>query len=166
MTNATATIRAARLDDAAAIAAICNEGIEERESTFETRSRSGADFASRLANPSAPPFLVADLEDSVLGWARIGPYSSRDCYSGVSEASVYVTRGARGQGLGRALFEALAAEAASRGYWKIVGLLFPTNLASVALCRATGCREVGIHRRHGQLEGRWRDVLLVEKLLD
>ena len=100
-----------------------------------------------------------------VGWARLAEYSARPCYAGIGEASVYIDRAARGQGLGRRLLEALADEAERRGYWKIVGLLFPTNVASVGLVRASGFTEVGVHARHGQLDGTWRDVMLVELLL-
>jgi L-amino acid N-acyltransferase YncA len=92
-------------------------------------------------------------------------FNPRECYSGVREASIYIDRSARGRGLGRALFDALVDEAESRGWWKIVGGVFPENDASVALCRAMGCREVGVFRRHGQLDGVWRDVLYVERLI-
>lgn len=154
------TIRAAEPRDAEAIAAIYNQGIEERQSTFETRPRTAADFAR-----PEPPFLVAEEEGAVAGWARLVRYNPRECYSGVGEASVYVDRAARGRGIGRLLFDALADAAERAGYWKIVGGLFPENEASLALCRAAGCREAGLFRRHGRLDGEWRDVLYVEKLI-
>ncbi len=153
-------IRAAEAGDTAAIAAIYNQGIEERNATFETRLREAADFAEL-----EPPFLVAEDGGTVVGWARVVPFNPRECYSGVGEASIYVDRDARGKGLGRALFDALTDEAERSGYWKIVGGLFPENRASVALCRATGCREVGVFLRHSRLDGEWRDVLYVERLL-
>jgi phosphinothricin acetyltransferase len=153
-------IRPAEPRDAAAIAAIYNQGIEERNATFETRPRTAADFA----DPQSP-FLVAEEGDVVSGWARLARQSQRECYAGVGEASIYVDRVARGRGLGRALFEALVDQAERDGFWKIVGGLFPENDASVALCRAAGCREVGVFRRHSRLDGKWRDVLYVERLI-
>ena len=155
-----AMIRPAEPGDAGAIAEIYNQGIEERNSTFETRPRVAAEFQA-----PEPPFLVAEQENAVLGWARLARYNPRECYRGVGEASVYVDRAARGRGLGRALFEALAAEAERAGYWKIVGGLFPENAASRGLCRAAGCREVGVFERHSRLDGEWRDVLYVELLI-
>jgi L-amino acid N-acyltransferase YncA len=155
--------RPATAADASAVAAIYNQGIEERQATFETRPRTAEELLDDIAGRGAPPFLVADRGRAVLGWGRIAVYSKRSCYAGVGEASIYVDREARGSGVGRLLFEALCDAAAARGYWKLVGLLFPTNAASVALVRAVGCREVGVHHRHGQLDGEWRDVLLVER---
>jgi L-amino acid N-acyltransferase YncA len=151
-------IRAARPADAATVAEIYNQGIEERQATFETQLRDAADFADA-------ELLVAVEGERVVGWAKLGEYSPRECYSGVSEASIYVERSARGSGVGRALFEALAEDAERSGHWKLIGLLFPENEASVALCRRAGFREVGVFRRHGRLDGEWRDVLLVERLV-
>jgi len=160
-----ASIRQAEPADAEAIAAIYNQGIEERRSTFETRPRSGADIAEAMAPPDSAQFLVAETAGDVLGWGRLSRWSLRECYAGVGEASVYVERAARGQGLGRRLLEALAEDAGRHGHWKLVGLLFPDNDASMALCRRAGFREVGVFERHGQLEGAWRNVLIVERLL-
>ena len=101
----------------------------------------------------------------MLGWARILAYSDRPVYAGVGEVSVYVTERARGRGLGRALLEALQERAAELGYWKLVGKLFTANAASAAMVRRCGWREVGMHHRHSRLDGEWRDVLLVERVL-
>jgi phosphinothricin acetyltransferase len=111
------------------------------------------------------PVLVADQQARVLGWARILAYSDRAAYAGIGEVSVYVDRSARGRGIGRRLLEELERRAAELGYWKLTGKLFPENAASVALVRRCGWREVGMHLRHGRLEGLWRDVLVVERLL-
>lgn len=114
-------IRAAEAPDTAAIAAIYNQGIAERQATFETEARTADDVAGWLTSSNGAPVLGAIKAEAVVGWARLSPYSSRSCYAGVGEASLYVDRDARGAGLGRGLFEALAAEAERRGYWKIVG---------------------------------------------
>jgi L-amino acid N-acyltransferase YncA len=159
------SIRAARGDDAGALATIYNQGVEDGQATFETEPRTAGDFAEDLAAPQAPPFLVAEDGGGIVGWARLGSYSPRPCYAGVGEASVYIGRAARGQGLGRGLMQELAEYAARQGYWKLIGLLFPENEASVALLRSAGWREVGMFHRHGRLEGRWRDVLLMERLV-
>src|SRR4051812_36906374 len=123
-----APIRAARETDAPAIAEIYNQGIEDGQATFETEARTAHDVTEGMGE-EAPPFLVAEAQGQVLGWARLSPYSPRPCYDGVGEASVYIERAARGKGLGLQLMQALADEAAIRGYWKLVGLLFPENEA-------------------------------------
>ncbi|MFN2616312.1 MAG: arsinothricin resistance N-acetyltransferase ArsN1 family A [Thermoleophilaceae bacterium] len=153
------------LDDAGGIAAIYNQGIEERQATFETRLQDAQDIARILAAPGGLPFLVAHEGEQLLGWARVISYSDRSCYSGVGEASLYVDRAARGRGVGRELLRALAGTAEGLGYWKLIGLVFPENRASVALFESEGYRRMGTFRRHGRLDGSWRDVLLVERLL-
>jgi phosphinothricin acetyltransferase len=110
--------------------------------------------------------LVAERDGRVLAWAGVGPYEDpHEYYSGVGEATLYVDREARRFGVGAALLEGLAAEAERRGYHKLVGKIFTSNQPSIALVRSLGWREVGVHMRHGRLEGEWRDVLVVERLL-
>lgn len=160
----TVGVRLAAQGDAAAIAAIYNEGIAERSSTFETEPRHADDIRAWLQAGERVPVLVADAGE-VLGWARIAPYSEREAYAGVGEVSVYVTTSARGRGIGSAMLEELSRCAEQLGYWKLVGKLFPDNEASLRLVRRNGWREVGRHLRHGRLDGEWRDVVLVERLL-
>jgi len=153
--------RAARPADAGAIARIYNQGIEDRTATFETLPRTGAQVTEWLVNP----VVVAEDAGAVLGYAALFPTSPRECYAGVLEVSVYVDRGARGRGIGRALGEAILAAAESAGAWKVVGKLFTENRASASLVRTLGFRDVGVHLRHAKLDGVWRDVLVVERLL-
>jgi L-amino acid N-acyltransferase YncA len=160
-----AAIRAARSADAQAVADIYNEGIATRLATFETEPRSAADVEAWLAAGDRLPLLVAEEDGAVLGWARILAYSDRPAYAGVGEVSVYVTEAARGRGLGRGLLEALQQAAKGLGYWKLVGKLFTENAASAAMVRRCGWRDVGMHHKHSRLEGEWRDVLVVERVL-
>jgi L-amino acid N-acyltransferase YncA len=157
------TIRAARPDDADAIAALYNAGIAERQATFETRPRAPAEIAAWF-EPRLP-FLVAEDGGRVVGFARVSPYSDRCVYDGVGEHGVYVDAGARGQGVGRRLLDALAAEAQRRGLYKLTSRIFTSNAASRAVHRAAGFVEVGVQRRHGRLDGEWKDCVLVERLL-
>ena len=157
------TTRAARAPDAPAIAAIYNEGIDDRLATFETEHRSADDVRGWL---DAYPVVVAEDDDgSVVAWASAPPSSLRPAYEGVREFSIYVARSHRGRGFGRTVLQALVSECERRGWWKLVSRVFPENGASLALCRSLGFREVGVHRRHARLDGQWRDVVVVEKLL-
>jgi L-amino acid N-acyltransferase YncA len=158
-------IRAARSADAQSVADIYNEGIATRLATFETDPRTAEDVEKWLVAGERLPLLVAEEDGRVLGWARILAYSDRPAYAGVGEASVYVTESARGRGIGRALLEALQESAKHHGYWKLLGKLFTANAASAAMCRRCGWREVGLHHKHSRLDGEWRDVLLVERVL-
>jgi len=163
--NADTTIRPARPEDAAAIATIYNQGIAERSSTFETRLRSAADIAPWLDTPRHPLLVAVATDDAVLGWAGLSGYRPRDCYAGIAEFSIYLDRAARGRGLGRALLSALIDAAREHGHWKLVSRVFAFNAASRALCRACGFREVGIYEKHARLDGRWLDVVIVERLI-
>lgn len=149
--------------DAVAIAGIYNQGIEDRTATFETRPRSAEEVAAWFGG--AYPVVVVEAGGRVVGFASTSPYRPRACYAGIAECSVYVAREARGRGVGRRALEALVAAAEAGGFWKLVSRVFPENAASRALLRATGFREVGVYEKHGQLDGAWRDVIIVERLI-
>jgi L-amino acid N-acyltransferase YncA len=113
------------------------------------------------------PIVVSeDQGGRIVAWASASPYRpNRAAYSGVAEFSIYVARAVRGRGVGRVTLAALITEVEGRGYWKLVSRIFPENEGSLALCRSLGFREVGVYRRHGRLDGMWRDVTIVERLL-
>jgi phosphinothricin acetyltransferase len=161
------TTRLATLADAAPIVAIYNEGIADRVATFETEPRTPEQMAAQLAaRGDSHPTVVVERHGRIVAWAGAGPYRSRSAYAGVAEHAVYVARSARGTGAGRAALEALCRTYAARGFWKIVSRIFPENTASLALHARCGFRVVGVYRRHGKLEGEWRDCVIVERLLD
>jgi len=151
--------------DASAIADIYNQGIEDRGATFETEPRTTQEMAARLADTGRYPLLVAVDAGVVLGWAGLSEYRARACYAGIAEFSIYLAREARGRGIGRHLLTALVDAARAHGFWKVVSRVFPTNAASRALCRSCGFREVGIYEKHGRLDGEWRDVVIVERVI-
>jgi len=157
------TARRAVAEDAAVIARIYNEGIEDRVATFETRRRSAAEIAAWLDDPL--PCLVAVEDGAVLGFARVAPYSDRCVYEGVGEHGVYVARVARGRGLGVRLLRALCSAAEDAGLYKLTSRIFSDNAASRAAHVSAGFDEVGVQRRHGRLDGEWKDCVLVERLL-
>ena len=162
----TLTVRKARPTDAPAIAEIYNQGIAERIATFETEPRSAEELERRLEEHGERfPTVVAELDARVIGWAGASPYSTRPCYAGIAEFSVYVDRDHRGAGVGRATLSELLQACEQAGIWKVVSRIFPENRSSLRLCRRLGFREVGEYRRHARLDGRWRDVVIVELLL-
>jgi L-amino acid N-acyltransferase YncA len=160
----TASVRAAQGPDAGMIASVYNEAIAEREATFETEPRQAEDFLARV-DSERYPLLVAELDGQLVGWAGLAPYSERMAYAGIAECSIYVAHSARGQGVGSELCRQLAQESERRGFYKLLGKVFPQNLACVRMVDRCGFHEIGLHRCHGRLDGRWRDVLLVERLL-
>jgi phosphinothricin acetyltransferase len=151
--------------DAAAIAGIYNQGIEDRGATFETQPRTADEMAARIADAGRFPLVVARNHGAVVGWAGLSSYRPRACYEGIAEFSIYIDRASRGQGVGRQLLTSLVDAARDRGYWKLVSRIFPFNAGSRALCRACGFREVGTYEKHGRLDGRWLDVVIVERLI-
>ena len=159
------SIRAARATDAAAIAGIYNQGIEDRGATFETQLRTADDIAPTLSETANFPTLVAIDGDAVVGWAGLSVYRARACYAGIAEFSIYLDRTARGRGVGRQLLTSLIDVARDRGYWKLVSRIFPFNTGSRALCRSCGFREVGVYEKHSRLDGDWLDVVIVERLI-
>lgn len=155
--------RPATLADAPAIARIYNQGIEERVATFETRPRPAAEIQAWFGGPH--PVVVVEENGEVLAFATTSAYSPRECYAGVAEFSVYTAREARGRGAGRLAMEALIAASEKAGFWKLVSRVFVENAPSRRLLRSVGFREVGVHERHARLDGGWKDVVVVERLL-
>jgi L-amino acid N-acyltransferase YncA len=157
-------IRPARVADAHELAQIYNQGIAARVATFETREQSARELAVLIESGALA--LVAERDGTVVAFVKVGPYDDAShYYSGIGEATLYVDQRARRSGVGRALMEAVATAAEERGYYKLVGKIFTSNAPSIALVAGCGWREVGIHRRHGRLDGEWKDVVVVERLL-
>lgn len=157
-------IRLASIDDAERITAIYNQGIQDRIATFETEERTVETVRSWFAQPY--PVVVVVRSGEVVAWANTSQYRPRSCYAGICEFSVYVDRSVRGTGAGHLALTGLMHAAASRGYHKLVSRVFVENRASLRLLERLGFREVGVYHRHGQLDGEWRDVVIVERLLD
>lgn len=149
--------------DLQTVTEIYNKGIRGRTATFETKEREPEELEVWLSLPY--PFLVAEADNAVIGWVAGSAYSERDCYRGIMSFSVYVKSGGRGQGVGRALMTALIAASEAAGFHKLTSRIFPENEASLALMASCGFRVVGKHLRHAQLDGFWRDVVVVEKFL-
>jgi phosphinothricin acetyltransferase len=155
--------RAATPEDAARIAQIYNEGIEDRVGTFETRPRSEADV--RAWFDGRHPIVVVEQDGRIIAFASTSTYRPRECYAGIAEFSVYVARDGRGRGAGSAAMKTLIEACVPAGIWKLVSRVFVENSASRALLKSVGFREVGVYKKHAQLDGQWRDVVIVERLI-
>lgn len=137
------------------------QGIATGLATFE---QSAPDWPAWDATRLTAPRLVARKDDgSLAGWAALSPVSSRCVYGGVAEVSVYVAESQRGRGVGLALLNALIEQSETAGLWTLQAGIFPENTASVALHHRCGFRTVGRREKLGQLDGQWRDVLLLER---
>jgi len=144
------------------VLAIYEAGIDEGDATFETAAPGWSEFsAARL--PEHRFVALGGTSGAVLGWVAVSPTSDRCVYEGVVEHSVYVHPGARGRGIGRQLLTRLISSTEAAGIWTIQSGIFPENTASLALHKAAGFRVVGTRERLGRHQGRWRDVLLLER---
>ena len=156
-------VRLADRADAASIAAIYNQGIEDRVGTFETAPRTAATVQTWFDNQH--PLVVVEQEGDIIAYASSSAYRPKTWYAGIVEHSVYVRRDWRGRGAGRVALSQLIQECEQAGFWKLVSRIFVENAASRALHLAVGFREVGVYEKHGQLEGIWRDVVIVEYVI-
>lgn len=155
--------RPASPDDAERLAQIYNEGIEDRVGTFETRLRTADDV--RAWFDGRHPIVAVEDDGTVIAFASTSTYRARECYAGIAEFSVYVARDSRGRGAGAVAMRALIDAAAAAGIWKLVSRVFVENAASRKLLASMGFREVGIYEKHAKLDGAWRDVVIVERLI-
>jgi phosphinothricin acetyltransferase len=154
------SIRDLRPGDWSEVSRIYAEGIATRNATFETEVPSWEDWnAAHLADHR----LVAVAGGEVVGWIALVPVSKRACYRGVAEVSAYVAEEARGQGIGAALLAVVIESAEREGIWTLETGVFPENAPSLVLLKRFGFREVGIRERISQLDGVWRDVVLLER---
>ena len=153
-------IRSMRERDWPAVQAIYLEGIATGDATFETAAPHWREWDEHHIREGRH---VAEIRQRVAGWSAMSAVSGRCIYSGVAEVSVYVSSAARGLGVGRALLQALIESSEPAGIWTLQAGIFPENAASIALHEACSFREVGRRERIGLLNGRWRNVLLMER---
>jgi L-amino acid N-acyltransferase YncA len=159
-TAAAVDIRDVRPEDWRHVAEIYWDGMRDGLATFETEVPSWEEW-----DAAHPLRVVAELDGAVVGWAALSQASTRRCYAGVAENSVYVAEPARGRGVGRALLEALIRRAPKAGIWTIQTAIFPENRASLALHERCGFRVVGTRERIAKRDGIWRDTVLLENRL-
>src|SRR2546430_2452877 len=140
--------------------------MEDRVAPYETSRGSAEDQQEWLQAVAVLwPAVVAQIDGEIIGWAGAGPYRDRECYRGIGEFSMYVHRDWRRRGAGDLLLAGLISDAERLGLWKLLSRIFPFNEASRVLCRKHGFREVGVYEKHARLDGRWLDVVIVERLI-
>jgi L-amino acid N-acyltransferase YncA len=160
------SVRPAVPEDAEAITRIYNQGIEDRLATLETELRTPAERREWLAGHGPRhPVLVVTTEGAVVAWGSLNRFNPRPAYDHVADFSVYVERDWRGRGVGRQLLTALIETARGLGYHKLVLSAFPSNAAGMALYERLGFSTVGVYREQGWLDGKWADVVIMERLL-
>ncbi len=143
-----------------AVADIYKQGIETGMATFET---SVPEWGQWNENHIESCRLIAKLDGKIVGWAALSAVSSRCVYGGVAEVSVYVSNDARGKKIGAYLLKTLIDQSEEQGYWTLQSGIFPENLASIKLHEKQGFRKIGYRERIGQLDGDWKDNILMEK---
>lgn len=156
--------RPAMREDAPAITEIYNQGIEDRIATFETRTRSVSDVLPWFDHACAFVSVIG-VSDEVVGFAVAHPYAQTPWYRGIGAFSVYVRRTHRGRGVGQVAMAALIDASRAHGLWKLYSRVFPDNRASLALMARIGFKEIGVHEKHGKLDGVWKDCVNVELLI-
>ena len=149
-----------KVEDWDDVASIYREGIATSDATFETDAPTWEKWDKSHHRDCR---LVARTEGKVIGWVALSPVSTRCVYSGVAEVSLYVAASTRGIDVGKTLLRALIDESERIGIWTLQAGIFPENAASIALTKACGFREVGRRERVGQMDGVWRDVILMER---
>ncbi|MBB3639889.1 MULTISPECIES: GNAT family N-acetyltransferase [Variovorax] len=161
-------IRPSREEDIAAITAIYAHHVLHGTGTFETEPPSPAEMASRRADVLARnlPYLVAEEDGEVLGFAYCNWFKPRPAYRFSAEDSIYVSESARGKGLGAKLLAALSQAAEAAGVRKLIAVIGDSaNAGSIGVHRSQGFTHVGVLKDCGWKFGEWRDVVLMEKVL-
>ena len=143
-----------------AVRAIYEQGIASGDASFDTEA---LDWEAWDAGHLPAPRLVARAGDEVVGWAALSPVQRKSAYRGVAEVSIYIATAAQGGGVARALAERMIEESEAAGIWTLEAWIFPENEISVHLCERFGFRQVGVRSRIGQRDGKWRDVVVLER---
>lgn len=160
------TVRDATISDIEAIRTIYNHGIEDRIATLEVELKT-TEFMKDwfYSHGERYSILVAEKNSEIVGWASLNPYSPRSAYSGVADLSVYIARDFRGKGVGTILLQEIEKRAVENDFHKIVLFTFPFNQLGQTLYNKVGYQEVGTFRNQGILDGKFVDVMAMEKLL-
>lgn len=158
-------IRPCKQSDWESVREIYLQGLNTRNATFETQAKTWQQWDAATHKSCR---LIAELTDAsdakyVVGWAALSPISRRDVYRGVAEVSIYVSMYYSGKGIGRLLLSSLSDASEQAGFWTLQSSIFPSNKASEKLHLACGFRRLGVRKNIAQLDGKWRDTLILER---
>ena len=148
-------------EDGAQVLQIFEEGIAGGNATFDKEVPTWEYWDKN--HFSACRFVAEDDNNNVVAWAALKPVSNRECFSGVAEVSIYITNSAQGKGLGKVLLQKLIIESEKNGFWMLQSGIFPENIASLRVHKSLGFRTVGHREKIGQMNGVWRDIILMER---
>lgn len=154
-------IRLMKPEDWETVRSIYLEGLGTGDATFETEAPSWEQWDE--SHLGVPRLVAVAPSEGVVGWAALARVSSRKVYGGVAEVSVYVGDTFRGKGIGKALLKQLIAQSEQKGLWTLQASIFPENIASLALHKICGFREIGTRQRIGKIHGIWRDTVILER---
>lgn len=147
-------------EDYEEVKAIYLQGIATGNATFETKAKEWNVWDSSYLSHSR---LVVEEQGLVIGWAALSPISTRAVYAGVAEVSVYIRYGYQGRKIGGFLLEQLVKESEKNGIWTLLSSIFPENQSSIRIHENNGFRTIGVRHKIAQLNGVWRDTLLMER---
>jgi L-amino acid N-acyltransferase YncA len=151
-------------DDWPEVRDIYAQGIATGDATFDTEPPSWEAWDD--GHLPECRLVARDPSGAVLAWAALSPVQRKSAYRGVAEGSLYVREDVRHTGIGRRLSEAMIEASEAAGIWTVELWIFPENEASIELCRSLGFRVLGVRERIGKREGRWRDVVVMERRSD
>ena len=154
-------IRRMKSTDSDSVISIFKQGIDGGNATFDKEAPNWEKWDAGYFHKCR--WIVEDESEKVMGWAALKPISTRECYRGVAEVSIYLDNAVQGRGLGSVLLKKLILDSEEHGFWTLQSGIFPENAASIAIHAKMGFRVVGTREKIAQMNGRWRDVLLMER---
>lgn len=154
-------IREMQPSDGEKVIEIFQEGIDGGNATFEQNVPTWEAWDNKFFKICR--FVLEDENENIVGWAALQPISNRDCFKGVAEVSIYLKNEFQGKGLGKMLLRKLILDSEEHEFWTLQSGIFPENEASINVHLNLGFRKVGTRERIGQMNGVWRDVILLER---